>query len=593
MWTTTTKQISFNGNLKVSVGGSQVALQGVLIDAYRVWSVGGVFQSQLLSQIAARTDTNGDFSFTNMTVPVQTQMVVPATPPYTPIEITNPTSLPTLAFRVSVEASVLVPGSPPQGNQFLEVYDERPAVDAAWVAAHPDRVNVPLSGGATINVLIPEGDPEATALAGLPPAASSVPGKEFHFLRIGRAIRDEVGEIGDPRPDFTNRAGYMTSTNVQTPPSPSFFPGILDAPFGGQLQIGGQFGSDFLAPSLVNDIYYTVSFWDYTGSLSSPFNGTLLTNERQVQDPLFNKKYLLPTAAHPSGQWQTLNLGPFNGTITAVESAHPATLVGTGVKVYKRPPLPDLTTEYWPFWDLIVIWNSGAAPNNLVVMTLEAYQRPPGAAGGTDTNPNLTKLNMDPSVNAHLPLHIDNRPPDLKLFDWRTGVARFAPFNDVVAPAGFDPCGHLPVTVGQTDRNECILVKYSVEDGAGGAHPHVLSYGLGVEYTPRQTAGAPLSANVGLLPSFTSGGLYQGISGQYAASFPTAPVYNVMNYESVLVPSAHDGWPPEPNGDTFSGGTQCTQYAVEIGITCSVRTVDGWNRLFGSPSLSRHIIVSR
>lgn len=591
MWTTTTKQISLNGNLKVSVGGgSQVALQGVLVDVYRVWaSGGGAFQSQLLSQVAARTDTSGDFSFTNLPVPVQTQMVIPATPPYTPIEITNPMSLPTLAFRVSVEANVLLAGTAPQGNQFVEVYDERPQVDATWWPAHPDRINVPLSGGATINVLIPEGDPEATALAGLSLPASSVPGKEFHFLRIGRAIRDEIGELGDPRPDFTNRAGYMTSTNLQTPPSPSFFPGIQDAPFSGQLQIGGHFGGDFLVTPLVNELYYTVSFWDYTGSPSSPFNGTLLTNERQVQDPLFNKKYILPTAALPSGQWQTLNLGPFNGTITAVESAHPATLVGTSVKVYKRPPLPNFATEYWPFWDLIAIWNSGAAPNNLIIMTLEAYER----TGGTDTNPELTKLNMDPSINGHLPLHVDNRPPDLKLFDWRTGMARFTPLpNDVVNVAPFDPCGAMPVTPGHPDQNECILVKYSVEDGAGGAHPHVLSYALGVAFSPRQVAGAPLEAGVSLR-TFLGGGVYQSISGSYSPTLPSAPVYSVVNYESVLVPTALDGWPPEPNGDPWSGGSPCAQYAIEVGISCSVRTVDGWGRSFGSPSLSRHLIVKR
>jgi hypothetical protein len=592
MWSTTTKQISLNGNVRVSVGGASapVPLQGVLVDVYRVWAGSdGVFQAQLLSQVAARTTTTGGFSFTNLPVPVQTQMVIPATPPYTPIEITNSMSLPTLAFRISVEANVLLAGTASQGNQFVEVYDERTDVDSSWLAAHPGRLHVPLSAGAAINVLIPEGDPEAMTLAGLVLPASSVTGKKFNFLRIGRAIRDEVGELGDPRPDFANRAGYMTSTDVQTPSSPSFFPGVQDAPFSGQLQIGGHFGSDFLVAPFVDELYYTVSFWDYTGSPSSPFNGTLLTNERRVQDPLFNKKYLLPTAAMPSGQWQTLNLGPFNGTITAVESAHPAALIGSSVQVYKRPPLPDLATEYWPFWDLIAMWNSAAAPNDLIIMTLEAYRR----TGGPDTNPDLTKLNMDPSVNAHLPFHIDNRPPVLRLFDWRTGVARFTPSpNDVVAIAPFDPCGEMPVSVGQTDRNECILLKYSVEDGAGGAHPHVLSYGLGVAFSPRQVAGAPLEAAVNLR-TFLGGGLYQSIGGSYSPTLPTAPVFNVVNYESVLVPTALDGWPPEPNGDTWSGGSPCAQYAVEVGMSCSVRTVDGWGRTFSSPSLSRHLIVKR
>lgn len=595
MWSTTTKLLGFNGNVNMLVGSASPALplQGVLVDVYRFWEGSdGTFQFQRLNPIAARTSPGGAFTFTGLPVPVQTQMVVPATPPYTPIEITNPMSLPGLAFRISVEAELLLAGSPTDslGNQFADVYDERTDVDHGWLAAHPERVHVALSGAA-INVLIPEGDPEAMAVAGMPAFASPVPpvpGREFHFLRVGRAIRQEIGELGDPRPDFVNRAGYMTSTNLQTPSSPSFFPGVLDAPFGGQLQIGGHFGSDFLTPALAGELYYTVSFWDYTGSLASPFNGTLLTNERRLEEPLFNKKYLLPDPpALPSGEWQTLLLGPFEGEITAVEAPHSPALVGTNVKVYKRPPLPDPATEYWPFWDLIAIWSSNAAPNDVVIMTLEAYQR----TGGSASSPELTKLAMDGSINGHLPLRIDNRPPVLKLWDWRTGIANFTT-DSVSDEAAFGICGEMTVVHQLDSRNECILVRYSVEDGAGGAHPHVASYGLGVAFSPRQVAGAPLEGPV-FLGNILGGGTYQKVSDHYERTLPTAPVYNVMNHRSVVVPATLDGWPPEANGDPWSPGSSCPQYAVEVGLGCSVRTVDGWGGVFGGPSLSRHIIVKR
>jgi hypothetical protein len=365
----------------------------------------------------------------------------------------------------------------------------------------------------------------------------------------------------------------------------SFFPGVLDAPFGGQLHIGGHFGADFLMPPVVDNLYYTVSFWTYGVSGGSGFDEMDLLVETPVEDPLFNKRYILPTPMLPSGQWQTLNLGPFDGEVIAVEAGVDPGAIGSMVRVYKRPSLPDPFTEYWPFWDLLAIWNSGAAPNGLIVMTLQAYQAT-GTVGGVVQ---LTKLEMDlTSTNAHLPLTIDNRAPALKLFDWRTGVARFIT-NDVVATAPFDPCGDLPVTSPQADRNECILIKYSVEDGAGNPHPHVSSYSLGIKYTPRQVSGAPLEAGLPLR-NFLAGGTYHPISGSYVAGAPT-PHFNIVNQESVLVPFDVDGWPPEPSGDPTSMGSQCSQYALAVGASCSVRTVNGWSGAFGNPSLARHIIV--
>ena len=68
--------------------------------------------------------------------------------------------------------------------------------------------------------------------------------------------------------------------------------------------------------------------------------------------------------------------------------------------VYRRPGPYKNTEEYWPFPDLMVIWDSTAAPDGLVILTLEVYER----TGGTDTNPQLKKLAMDTAAMAPVAL---------------------------------------------------------------------------------------------------------------------------------------------------------------------------------------------
>jgi len=64
----------------------------------------------------------------------------------------------------------------------------------------------------------------------------------------------------------------------------------------------------------------------------------------------------------------------------------------------------------------------------------------------------------------------------------------------------------------------------------------------------------------------------------------------VQDYSSVLVPNSLNGWPPEPSGD---GLNPCNQYAAAIYLSCSVRTVNGWGKLFGNPSVSRFVIIKK
>jgi hypothetical protein len=557
MWSTATRKMSFTGNVQVArTGYSSEPLVGVAVDVYRFhFDEFGEWQFAQLNELPVITDSTGGFEFNDLPVSVQVRLVTSGTPPYGTVEIVEPNSLPCLAFRVSAVS----------GSQFVEIYDERTVVDGDWVSLHhPERKYVPLTGSPPLEVLIPDIVPASTAL-----------GNEFHFLRIGRATRDEIGEVG------VSQVGLMNSA------TPSFFPGIVDAPFGSMLQIGGHFGPNFLTPPLSDELYYTVSYWEYGGDPTLPFNPALLTNEVQILDPLFNKRYVLPTSPTDKGYWDNRNFGPFNGTVTAT---------GTPVQVYKRPGLYDFAVEYWPYWDLMVIWDSTAVPDGLVILTLEVYRK----IGGTDTNPDLQKLTIASSAagNEYLPLQINNCRPVPTLFDWRTAFATFSPAEAVGSVAAFDPCGVMPVTPNQVDSNECILVKYSVEDGDGNAHPYLKHYGLWVEFTPRQVAGAPLSSRVTLKgqgsdpanPPFGLGLGYKDINGSYHTGLSTAPLYSVQNYESVLVPRDDDGWPPEPMGDPPS---PCAQYAVEVSLGCSVRTVNGWSRLFGHRHISRHIIVTR
>lgn len=558
MWTTATRLMSISGTVKAwqktETGTELKDLVGVPLDVYRFEKdEHGAFQFERLNQLPAVTGAGGAFAFTDLQVSVQVQTVIPGTPPYEPVEITQPDSLPSLAFSISAVAE-----STDTETEFLDVYDERLLVDDDWVSANPGREHVPLTDSAAINIEIPYYVPVLV-----------VPGQQVHLLRVGRATRDEIGEFGG------SRAGYMNSDLTF-----SFFPGVVDAPFARTLQIGGHFGADFLA--LVDNLYYTVSFWEYSGDPALAFNPALLTNETQILEPLMNKRYILPTTGNLKGTWQTMNLGPFDGQITDTEDPTESGLIGTSVQVYKRPPEPNINLEYWPFWDLLVKWNSSAAPNDLIVLTIEVYEK----TGETASGLQLRKRVVTSSVNDHLPLMIDNRPPSLKLVNLETGLAQYTPAESVPSASilPFDPCGEMPVTPGQVGQNECIVAEYSVEDGAGSAHPHVKHYQMSVRYTPR---GGLSAKAVSLRQTFAG---YQAISGAYTSTLATAPVYSVMNYESVLVPSVDDGWPPEPNGDPPS---PCTAYAAAVTLSCSLRTVDGWARVFGTPRVERFIIIKR
>lgn len=573
------RELSFDGTVKVSLGTDPYPkpLQGVLVDAFRFENDGSGLTFERLNQVPARTsgeETNpGYFEFSDLPVHVEVQTVTSGIPPYDSEEIVNSNSRPNLAFRISIEAEVLT-GETPQGTQFSNIYDEQQIIDQYWIEDHNERINVPLQDE-FITIEIPEGNAEATSLVStlLPPPPFN--DQDFHFLRVGRATRDEIAELGDTRPDYIGKPGYMVSSDMTTvyPHPLSFFGGHVDAPFGHVLYIGGVFGNNF--PSLPDKLYYTVSFWEYTDDPSVVFNPGNLTDEDEVQilDPLYNKKYIFPNGTFPQGKWETLHLGPFDGVL----------LNGDEVKVYKRPDI-DQNNEYWPWGDLMAIWNSAAAPNGLIVLAIRAYKKIGVQQDGKLKLKEI--LIIKPSLNNHLPLHIDNRPPVPKFSKICTGYAKFP--NSINPPivAELDPCGEISVTPNQTDGNECIVVDYSIEDGSGNAHPHVDSYKLGISYTPK---GGLSSTNVNLRPAF----MYPDknkLKYNYPNDPQESPLHYVQDYSSVLVPDSLDGWPPEPHGDEPD---PCNQYAAAIYLSCSVRTVNGWGKLFGNPSVSRFVIIKK
>lgn len=559
--------MSFSGSVMVDIDGGK-PLQGCWVEVYR-FSKGDEVLFVPLTKVRARTDKFGKFNFEKIPVLVEVRTLIHNYPPYDTYEVTRKKSLPNLVFRISFD---------PTGSStiFEEIYDERGVIKnlsnedyGSWKISHWERFNVDLSGMST-EVLIPKDNAVAVQLGEA--LDSSAPAQQFHFLRVGRVTRDEIGEMGSSKP------GYMNSSAT------SFFKGVVDAPFGGTLNIGGAFGGLKDENSIdipIEKIYYTVSVYK-----KDPI--TLLPGTEQIIDRLINKRYIYAKGENP-GKWETLDLGPFDGS-----------LEGNPKKVHKLPPPRNDSVEYWPFHDLIVLWNS-ADSDGQCVLSIEAYER----IGGSDANPQLKKIILNPQKNDHLLLEIDNHPPVPKLLPFNDNPAEtarkfsvaYARYLNLPAgasqqivdvPTAMDVCNEMEVAPAYPDGNKCILMRYSVEDGQGNPHKHLSEYRLYAEFTPKAVKGGNGdSIPVALLPAFAG---YEPISGEYSPTTP--PIMMVNDFRSVVVPAAEDGWPPQ-KGDTAALPDVCRQYAVEVGLSCSVRTIDGWGGIFGTPHVSRHIIIKR
>ena len=139
------------------------------------------------------------------------------------------------------------------------------------------------------------------------------------------------------------------------------------------------------------NIYYRLYFSPYSEDPAAPFDPASAT---QITDPLFNKKYILPTSPGDTGTWQTLPLGPFT-----------ADLGGSSIQVYQRPPVYLPAVEYMPFPDLMAIWNSTVANNELVILAIEVYKKTGEVLGV----PQLTPVTLVPTTPDPLvPTTIDD-----------------------------------------------------------------------------------------------------------------------------------------------------------------------------------------
>ena len=77
MWSTAIRQMSFNGSVMAAIGSGTppLPLKGVFVDVYR-FSFDGDRDAQFerLNQAATRTSITGDFSFSDLSVPVRERL---------------------------------------------------------------------------------------------------------------------------------------------------------------------------------------------------------------------------------------------------------------------------------------------------------------------------------------------------------------------------------------------------------------------------------------------------------------------------------------------------------------------------------------
>ena len=563
MWKTAIRQLSFSGIAKfLSKKISPPLLEplpGVAVDVFRFTKDEfGDYHYERLNTLPATTDLSGNFSF-SLPVSVKVRTVSSAVYPYEDVELVLPESQPNLAFMIS---------SPTETeSEFIEIFDEKTIIDETWESDHPNRLEVPLTGSPLLVVELPEFVEEVT-----------VPGSNFYFLRVGRVTRDEIGEVGAD----ADRVGYMNSATTG-----SFIAGHVDAPFGGRIQIGGHFGADFYDPTIINSLYYSIHYGTYTGSLAGSFDPTKVTITGQILDPLTNKRKILPTSPTDKGSWEVLQLGPFNGTVTATTDS---------VQVYKRPDEYNHMVEYYAFWDQMAYFDTKQLPDGLNILAIKVYKK----VGGTKEAPQLQELAVTDSEFNYLPLMIDNQRPVPAFIPYNAtdGVNRkfrkaeahfFSVPETISGECAMGECNELEVESGYPiDGNECLLTKYSVVDGDGNAHKHIKFYRLVANFSPRAIFGIsmPDTMSVKLKEDFS--GVFKPIKDTYEASMSTAPEMSVNEFTSVVVPELADQWPPEPSGDT---SPPCKQYALEVSLHCGVRTIDGWGKLFSNRRVSRHLIL--
>lgn len=493
------------------------------------------------------------------------------------------------ALMETDEAIRAADASPPP--MLMEVMDERFEPGRDWVRTVNSR-SILLAGNSRFifrRVFIPANNAEAARLVGdtafrVTRLSPQKRGNSFAFTGVGRASWEEIGAIGDTRPEYSGKAGYFRSADTWSNPNlvPTALRGRYDAPFSGRLGIGGLFRGDLADKPL----FYSVLLSGYDGDTSAPFDRSMLSDPRVMKSEFrtFFYEYFSPTSS--DGKWKYEFLGPFVGTVD-----------GKRVSVYRRRFPRPTNIEYWPSQDVLAVVETDPLPDGLRVVTIQAFEQ----TGGTATEPILREIAIDPEPRTAMPLVLDRSPISLrfnKLYPndpnsyvklrlvsctWGSGGEQYTPIADVTE------CNEIGVAPGQVGGNEGILIRFTISDQKGNPHKHWKEYKLNAEYTPRSTSDSPDKKQLLLRRSFAgTGPLDQKYS--LLEPIPSDPTTPVSNRECVLVPVRDDGWPPE-KGDPHP--KPCIQYGMGLQLEALSRQIDGWWERFPMQVRTARYIVLR
>lgn len=603
--------------LQTDCEGEYTPLRGLFVDAYTCTIARDVPPVMAkLNEAAAKTDEYGFFAFEEL----DSERALPAgsidldairvaadaedteddgdDDPFSaedPADSDLATTYTIILFRVT--HVVEVEGTARPGGETAlvvsDLFDERQEVNDAWLRANPRRlvrwtrtrrkffrrVRIPANRGAAA-ALAGDTTDGSRSLASL-----ATKGNQFTFIGIGRASIDEIGVLGDPRPEFEGKPGYYRSANTWKNPPTNFgseLPDRYDAPFGGVLQLKGVFGGDL---PLKDNLYYSLKVSQYTGDISKPLDPSKLTKTTTIASNTFASYFEFYAAGSKDGKWKSVQLGPYRGTAN-----------GEPVTVYRRFLPGPTTKEAWPDPFLLCSWETRSRPDGLNIVTIELYER----VGGTDASPVLQSLPLDAGARTWITLLLDNStsrirfdkfyPEDPTSFvKLQTAFCTFGggAVEAIGTPTDVGECNEVPVVPGQTDGNEGILLRFSLYDlRTNAVLKHPKEYRLTAEYTPRSTSESPDNKLIDLKPRFADA---EPLKQEYRFVMTADAQWPIDRRLCALVPQLLDGWPPE-KGDPNK--TPCSQYGVALKIEAYSRPINGyWEVEYKPITWARYIVL--
>jgi hypothetical protein len=438
------------------------------------------------------------------------------------------------------------------------------------------------------NMIIPESNDSAAELTGntieraSSNAIKSIQGNGFAFLGIGRAASDEIGKIGDERPEFRGKSGYLRSSDTWKTPRFSLLSEILDAPFAYSFEIYGAFGGEL---ETADGLYYSITYSQYTGSIDEPFDPSKIVDTKPLRVNSYALYWEYFTPGKTDGKWKSESLGTLWGTVEGKR-----TLV-----CRRRLPRP-VEVESWPTQTRLCDLYSQLLPNGLCVIGIEVYKK----IGGTNEAPELSKVPLERTENSWMCLMIDNFAESLR-FDkcypddpssyqkLQVAPCKFLGVPETIGtPLDIDDCNEVVVSQGQLDGNEGILMQFSYFDLKNQQIlKHARDYIITVEFTPRSTNQSADLIRIPLKERFAG---LEPIKQEYKYIIGPDPVWKLERVKCVLIPKMLDGWPPE-KGDPNSN--PCSQYGVAIRIRARSRITNGWGYCGLECYTTRYIVLRK